>query len=103
MRKELPLEQRMEQFKEMLVEKEISAYSTWEKELQKIGRLLCFFKPVFTENSFLAKLSCRRLKLKFKERKYFICPNLHLRHIRLYVIYQKSKLQENKHFFNVFN
>lgn len=35
-RKELPLEQRMEQFKEMLVEKEISAYSTWEKELQKI-------------------------------------------------------------------
>ncbi len=36
-RKELPLEQRMEQFKEMLVEKEISAYSTWEKELQKIG------------------------------------------------------------------
>jgi len=31
----------MEQFKEMLVEKEISAYSTWEKELQKIGRPLC--------------------------------------------------------------
>jgi len=31
----------MEQFKEMLVEKEISAYSTWEKELQKIGMPLC--------------------------------------------------------------
>ena len=35
-RAQLPLEQRIEQFKEMLVEKEISAYSTWEKELQKI-------------------------------------------------------------------
>jgi len=35
-RKELPMEQRVEQFKEMLIEKEISAYSTWEKELQKI-------------------------------------------------------------------
>ena len=30
------MEQRVEQFKEMLIEKEISAYSTWEKELQKI-------------------------------------------------------------------
>ena len=36
LRATLPLEQRMQQFKEMLVEKEISAYSTWEKELQKI-------------------------------------------------------------------
>jgi transcription elongation regulator 1 len=35
-RAQLPLEQRIEQFKEMLIEKEISAYSTWEKELQKI-------------------------------------------------------------------
>lgn len=42
-RKELPLEQRMEQFKEMLIEKEISAYSTWEKELQKIGEFFLLF------------------------------------------------------------
>lgn len=36
-RKELPMEQRIEQFNEMLIEKKVSAYSTWEKELQKIG------------------------------------------------------------------
>ena len=35
-RAQLPLEQRIQQFKDMLVEKEVSAYSTWEKELQKI-------------------------------------------------------------------
>ena len=35
-RAQLPLEQRMQQFKDMLVEKQVSAYSTWEKELQKI-------------------------------------------------------------------
>lgn len=35
-RKELPMDQRVEQFKEMLIEKNVSAYSTWEKELQKI-------------------------------------------------------------------
>ena len=35
-RAQLPLEQRIIQFKEMLVEKEVSAYSTWERELQKI-------------------------------------------------------------------
>ena len=38
-RKELPMEQRVEQFNEMLIEKKVSAYSTWEKELQKIGKL----------------------------------------------------------------
>jgi transcription elongation regulator 1 len=32
----LPLEQRLSQFREMLIEKGVSAYSTWEKELQKI-------------------------------------------------------------------
>lgn len=37
-RKELPMEQRIEQFNEMLIEKKVSAYSTWEKELQKIGK-----------------------------------------------------------------
>lgn len=35
-RKELPMEERIQQFKEMIIEKNISAYSTWEKELQKI-------------------------------------------------------------------
>lgn len=30
------MEQRIEQFNEMLIEKKVSAYSTWEKELQKI-------------------------------------------------------------------
>lgn len=39
-RKELPMEQRIEQFNEMLIEKKVSAYSTWEKELQKIGKIL---------------------------------------------------------------
>ena len=32
----VPLEQRMSQFRELLMEKEISAFSTWEKELHKI-------------------------------------------------------------------
>lgn len=36
LRAQLPFEQRVQQFKEMLSEKEVSAYSTWEKELQKI-------------------------------------------------------------------
>lgn len=35
-RAQLPLEQRIQQFKDLLVEKDVSAYSTWEKELQKI-------------------------------------------------------------------
>ncbi|CAF0903174.1 unnamed protein product [Brachionus calyciflorus] len=35
-RAQLPFEQRVQQFKELLIEKNISAYSTWEKELQKI-------------------------------------------------------------------
>lgn len=35
-RAQLPFEQRVSQFRELLVEKDISAYSTWEKELQKI-------------------------------------------------------------------
>ena len=35
-RKQVPLEQRMKQFRELLTEKEISAFSTWEKELHKI-------------------------------------------------------------------
>jgi transcription elongation regulator 1 len=35
-RAQLPLEQRMQQFKDMLEEKQVSAYSTWERELQKI-------------------------------------------------------------------
>lgn len=35
-RKELPMEERVQQFREMIIEKKISAYSTWEKELQKI-------------------------------------------------------------------
>lgn len=35
-RAQLPLEQRIQQFKDMLTEKDVSAYSTWEKELQKI-------------------------------------------------------------------
>lgn len=32
----VPLEIRVKQFKEMLREKEVSAFSTWEKELHKI-------------------------------------------------------------------
>lgn len=32
----IPLEQRIKSFKEMLTEKEVSAFSTWEKELHKI-------------------------------------------------------------------
>ncbi|BFY97387.1 hypothetical protein BsWGS_00433 [Bradybaena similaris] len=32
----VPLEARMKQFRDMLAEKEVSAYSTWEKELHKI-------------------------------------------------------------------
>lgn len=32
----IPLEQRIKSFKEMLSEKEVSAFSTWEKELHKI-------------------------------------------------------------------
>jgi len=32
----IPLEDRVQQFKEMLAEKEVSAFSTWEKELHKI-------------------------------------------------------------------
>ena len=32
----VPLEQRMSQFRELLMEKEISAFSTWEEELHKI-------------------------------------------------------------------
>jgi transcription elongation regulator 1 len=32
----LPLEERIKQFKDLLIEKDVSAYSTWEKELQKI-------------------------------------------------------------------
>merc|ERR1712076_326091 len=32
----VPLEQRMKQFRDLLTEKEISAFSTWEKELHKI-------------------------------------------------------------------
>ncbi|RNA12121.1 Transcription elongation regulator 1 [Brachionus plicatilis] len=35
-RAQLPFEQRVHQFRELLVEKSVSAYSTWEKELQKI-------------------------------------------------------------------
>jgi transcription elongation regulator 1 len=35
-REQVPLETRMHQFREMLVEKEVSAFSTWEKELHKI-------------------------------------------------------------------
>lgn len=35
-RAQIPLETRMKQFKELLTEKEISAFSTWEKELHKI-------------------------------------------------------------------
>lgn len=35
-RAQLPFEQRVQQFRELLVEKNVSAYSTWEKELQKI-------------------------------------------------------------------
>ena len=35
-RAQLPLEERMRQFKELLQEKEVSAYATWERELQKI-------------------------------------------------------------------
>ena len=35
-RAQLPLKERIQQFTDMLVEKEVSAYSTWEKELQKI-------------------------------------------------------------------
>ena len=32
----VPLEIRVKQFKDMLKEKEVSAFSTWEKELHKI-------------------------------------------------------------------
>lgn len=32
----VPLETRMAQFRDLLAEKEISAFSTWEKELHKI-------------------------------------------------------------------
>jgi transcription elongation regulator 1 len=32
----VPLETRLQQFKEMLEEKQVSAFSTWEKELHKI-------------------------------------------------------------------
>lgn len=32
----IPMEIRMKQFKDMLQEKEVSAFSTWEKELHKI-------------------------------------------------------------------
>ena len=32
----VPLEKRMTQFRELLLEKDISAFSTWEKELHKI-------------------------------------------------------------------
>ncbi|CAG0921483.1 unnamed protein product [Notodromas monacha] len=35
-REQVPLETRMQQFREMLAEKEVSAFSTWEKELHKI-------------------------------------------------------------------
>ena len=35
-RAQIPLEVRVKQFKEMLKEKEVSAFSTWEKELHKI-------------------------------------------------------------------
>merc|ERR1711990_335577 len=35
-RQMVPLEQRMVQFQELLMEKKISAFSTWEKELHKI-------------------------------------------------------------------
>lgn len=32
----VPLEKRMAQFQDLLTEKKISAFSTWEKELHKI-------------------------------------------------------------------
>ena len=35
-REQMPLEERMKQFRELLTEKDISAYSPWEKELHKI-------------------------------------------------------------------
>ncbi|GAB6025445.1 hypothetical protein CHUAL_011190 [Chamberlinius hualienensis] len=35
-RAQIPLETRMKQFRDMLAEKEVSAFSTWEKELHKI-------------------------------------------------------------------
>lgn len=35
-RQMVPLETRVKQFKDMLKEKEVSAFSTWEKELHKI-------------------------------------------------------------------
>merc|ERR1719273_1621442 len=35
-RQVVPLDQRMKQFRDLLTEKEISAFSTWEKELHKI-------------------------------------------------------------------
>lgn len=35
-RAQIPLEQRIKTFRDMLVEKEVSAFSTWEKELHKI-------------------------------------------------------------------
>lgn len=35
-RKMLPLEERMKQFREMMLERGVSAFSTWEKELPKI-------------------------------------------------------------------
>ena len=35
-RENLPLDERMKQFRDLLTEKDISAFSTWEKELHKI-------------------------------------------------------------------
>jgi len=35
-RAQIPLEKRMTQFRDLLQEKNISAFSTWEKELHKI-------------------------------------------------------------------
>lgn len=73
-RAQLPLEQRIQQFKDLLIEKDVSAYSTWEKELQKI-----VFDP-------------RYLLLTSKERKQVCVDFLGLLLIKLY------KLQ-NKNFF----
>jgi transcription elongation regulator 1 len=35
-RVQIPVEQRIKRFREMLAEKDVSAFSTWEKELHKI-------------------------------------------------------------------
>ena len=43
----VPLETRMKQFRDLLEEKQISAFSTWEKELYKI-----FFDPRLFPQSF---------------------------------------------------